>query len=138
MSEPRIRPQPGDWVRFYRDARLIIGVVQYVQDTSTELYQRIHTDMGEVRSDAILEVRAHSIMALVVDAAAEARRAAIEEQEELAAAAGSLAANVRSILGMDRDGIIALVSMTNVRVVEDCLERVAEAIRSRAEGDRCR
>ena len=55
MADPDIKP--GDWVRFYRDAKLVIGVVQYVQDTTAGMHKRIHTDIGEARSDGVLEVR---------------------------------------------------------------------------------
>lgn len=47
----------GDWVRFYRNGVLVIGVVQYVPRVDVIGFQYYATDMGEVRADSILEVR---------------------------------------------------------------------------------
>lgn len=53
---PKIKP--GDWVRFYRDARLVIGCVQYVkQDDPNFGEDEVCTDLGSTSADAILEVR---------------------------------------------------------------------------------
>ena len=46
----------GDWVRFYQDGRLVVGVVQYpphVRTSNTYVY----TDAGEVAVVSICEVR---------------------------------------------------------------------------------
>lgn len=52
----------GDWVRFYRDGRLVIGEVVYVEQAaswskSDEVYS---TDQGTVENLAVLESRASS------------------------------------------------------------------------------
>lgn len=45
-----------DWVRFYRDGELVIGVVQYVR---LDLLQKVilSTTAGEVSEDNVLEIR---------------------------------------------------------------------------------
>ncbi len=46
--------KPGDWIRFYSDGRLVIGVVQYVsKNVLGEL--EFHTDIGT--TTGIWEVR---------------------------------------------------------------------------------
>jgi hypothetical protein len=53
-----VNPQPGDWIRFYTDGRLVIGVVQYVRPRSS--WQRcdtVCTDVGAISADRILETR---------------------------------------------------------------------------------
>lgn len=48
----------GDWVRFYRDRKLVIGSVQYVSRPKPGFSDYdVQTDQGEVNSDSILEVR---------------------------------------------------------------------------------
>lgn len=45
----------GDWVRFYRDSRLVIAEVRYVRERMGWKY--LQTDRGEVREDAVFECR---------------------------------------------------------------------------------
>ena len=45
----------GDWVRFYQNARLIIGEVQYIWIQLNKTY--IATDVGTVASNSVLEIR---------------------------------------------------------------------------------
>lgn len=47
----------GDWVRFYRDGVLVIGVVQYRCQDDTTGDWLLSTDMGEVAEDDVLEIR---------------------------------------------------------------------------------
>lgn len=49
----------GNWIRFYRDARLVIGVVQYIEKDITGNYGKWEyvTDIGTVREDRVKEVR---------------------------------------------------------------------------------
>lgn len=48
----------GDWVRFYRNCELVVGVVQYVHNPMEGFTSyRIVTDHGIVDSSEILEVR---------------------------------------------------------------------------------
>ena len=52
--------KPGDWVRFERDGKVVIGVVLYV-DSALKKYPyetQAITDVGRVRLTAILERRA--------------------------------------------------------------------------------
>jgi hypothetical protein len=52
------RIQVGDWVRFYSNARLIIGKVEYVMDgNSWERGYHVQTDAGMVNSESVIEVR---------------------------------------------------------------------------------
>lgn len=57
MKPPK--PEPGDWIRFYRDGRMFIGVVQYVRATPSwsSSQWRCETDHGSLDDDAILELR---------------------------------------------------------------------------------
>lgn len=50
--------QPGDWVRFYKNGALVIGVVQYVarSDYSNRI-NAIQTDIGAIVPDMLLEFR---------------------------------------------------------------------------------
>lgn len=52
-------PRPGQWVRFYRDGRMVIAVVQYVRPASSweRAKYQVDTDQGRVTDDAILETR---------------------------------------------------------------------------------
>jgi hypothetical protein len=61
------KPKPGDWVRFYRDARMVIGVVQYVGPVlSVSIHgdfaddEDVLTDIGSVTVDGVLEIRGGS------------------------------------------------------------------------------
>jgi len=47
----------NDWVRFYRNGTLVIGVVQYLGEKDVLGYRTISTDAGTVSQDMILEVR---------------------------------------------------------------------------------
>jgi hypothetical protein len=50
--------KPRDWVRFYRDGALVIGVVQYVRpDEIISSRIHVHTDVGTVWAASVLEVR---------------------------------------------------------------------------------
>jgi len=46
----------GDWVRFYQDGKLVIGVVQYTWDR-TGGYPVVGTDIGALDKTEILEHR---------------------------------------------------------------------------------
>ena len=49
----------GDWVRFYRDGALVLGVVSYIRKREAwELCNSAQTDQGEVSIERVLEVRA--------------------------------------------------------------------------------
>lgn len=50
-------PRIGDWVRFRREGRLVIGVVQYVQKVSSWKTWEAITDIGVVSDGSVLEVR---------------------------------------------------------------------------------
>jgi hypothetical protein len=54
MAE-RIAYQVGDWVRFYRDARMVIAVVEYIHPRVGWNY--LQTDRGEIREDHVLEYK---------------------------------------------------------------------------------
>lgn len=56
MADPK-DIKPGDWVRFYRNAELVIGVVQYVGTESYPRKQPIYTDVGSTMSEYVLEVK---------------------------------------------------------------------------------
>ena len=47
----------GDWVRFYREGKLVIGVVQYIGHKDCLGNKEISTDNGVVREDYIKEIR---------------------------------------------------------------------------------
>lgn len=52
---------PGDWVRFYRNGVLVLGVVQYVKERRLGSYSReVCTDIGSVEDTDVLEARAPS------------------------------------------------------------------------------
>lgn len=58
MTPEQQAVRPGDWVRFQRDGRLVIGLVEYLLPRkSWEAFDRVITDAGEVRADSVLEVR---------------------------------------------------------------------------------
>jgi hypothetical protein len=48
---------PGDWVRFYRDGKMLIGVVQYIRESNGLGDLEALTDVGSVAVDRILEIR---------------------------------------------------------------------------------
>ncbi len=50
----------GDWVRFYRNGVLVIGIVQYPADKDVIGTRHYATDAGEVNEDRIMEVRSES------------------------------------------------------------------------------
>jgi hypothetical protein len=47
----------GDWIRFYRNGVLVIGVVNYIREDRAIGYTYYQTDAGEVRADSVLEIR---------------------------------------------------------------------------------
>lgn len=55
-------PDPGDWIRFYRDDILVIGIVQYVVPTDQPYSGgfEIMTDIGKLNTIAIFEIRRHT------------------------------------------------------------------------------
>jgi hypothetical protein len=52
-------PKPGQWVRFYREGKMVIGVVQYVTPASSWDRDKwvVNTDVGSTGEGAILEAR---------------------------------------------------------------------------------
>lgn len=46
----------GDWVRFYQNGTLVIGVVQYIGKDRLG-YQELATDQGTVCVESVREVR---------------------------------------------------------------------------------
>lgn len=51
-------PRVGDWVRFYRNGTLVLGVVNYVKETDEALPKiELYTDNGAVSVDAVIEMR---------------------------------------------------------------------------------
>ena len=58
MNKPKA-PVRGDWVRFQRDARLVIGVVEYVlePDVGSSHWYKIVTSHGVIDEEDILELR---------------------------------------------------------------------------------
>jgi hypothetical protein len=50
----------GDWVRFYHDGKMVIGVVQYTVKDDLLGYMTAQTDIGAVDFRYILEVRGQS------------------------------------------------------------------------------
>lgn len=55
-----VKPKVGEWVRFYRDGRMVIGVIQYVRPAASWSASRwqADTDFGTIESRNILERRA--------------------------------------------------------------------------------
>lgn len=47
----------GDWIRFMRDSRLVIGEVRYVERDRWGGDATVVTDCGSVSSDEVLEIR---------------------------------------------------------------------------------
>ena len=49
---------PGDWVRFYQNGKLVIGVVAYIRPRSSwQSHDTAETDIGAVSVEFIREVR---------------------------------------------------------------------------------
>lgn len=48
--------QVGDWVRFYQNGLLVIGVVQYIEEPGS-LGSVISTDIGSVYDKYVIELR---------------------------------------------------------------------------------
>jgi len=56
-TEPR-EIKAGDWVRFYQNGTLVIGIVQYRSPRKTyEQSDSLFTDIGATTVDVVLEVR---------------------------------------------------------------------------------
>ena len=50
--------QPGDWVRFYRNGQLVLGIVAYVHKNPRYPHETVvSTDVGTTDADELLEVR---------------------------------------------------------------------------------
>lgn len=49
--------QIGQWVRFYKNGQLVIGVIQYIDNTSYPITVQYCTDHGEISESRILEAR---------------------------------------------------------------------------------
>ena len=47
----------GDWVRFRRDGRLVIGVVSYIKTHRYTHEKVIETDIGAIEFNDVMEVR---------------------------------------------------------------------------------
>ena len=52
-----MKAKVGDWVRFYRDGKLVIGHVNYVRTDTVLGDAEYQTDIGSVDEDSLLEVR---------------------------------------------------------------------------------
>ena len=52
-----MRAKVGDWVRFFRNGTLVIGVVCYVHKNDLLQTEAYLTDLGSVPESMILEVR---------------------------------------------------------------------------------
>lgn len=53
-----MKVQIGDWVRFYRNGALVIGIVNYRRRDEFLGHWILSTDAGEVDADDVLEIRA--------------------------------------------------------------------------------
>jgi hypothetical protein len=51
-----MKAQVGDWVRFYQNGELVVGVVQYTTRTILG-HVEYNTDRGVVSDEYVLEVR---------------------------------------------------------------------------------
>lgn len=49
--------QVGDWVRFYQNGKLVIGVVEYVMKSDVLGDIELHTDQGTTDPESVLETR---------------------------------------------------------------------------------
>lgn len=53
-----MKAKEGDWVRFYQNGKMVIGVVQYITQRRTAPWvEEAMTDTGVCDLDYILEVR---------------------------------------------------------------------------------
>lgn len=53
-----IKIEEGDWVRYYNNGRLTIGVVQYVRPKRSDFWEpEICTDVGTAYLSEVIEVR---------------------------------------------------------------------------------
>lgn len=52
-----MKAQIGQWVRFYRNGTLVIGVVQYVRENDLLQTEDYLTDQGSVHESMVLEAR---------------------------------------------------------------------------------
>lgn len=53
-------PKVGDWVRFYQNGKLTVGVVEYIEKDSLG-YTNLKTDIGSIGVQYVLEARRSSI-----------------------------------------------------------------------------
>lgn len=53
---PEKRYEIGDWVRFYQNGRLVVGIVEYTEKNSSG-YLQLHTDIGSVDARYVLEFK---------------------------------------------------------------------------------
>lgn len=56
-KERGMKAKIGDWVRFMRDNKLVIGKVEYLEPAYTTIGAQYHTDVGSVPDEYVLEVR---------------------------------------------------------------------------------
>ena len=56
-KERGMRAKIGDWVRFMRGGKLVIGKVEYLEPVYTMIGAQYHTDVGSVHDEYVLEVR---------------------------------------------------------------------------------
>lgn len=49
--------RPGDWVQFYKNGQLVVGVVHYLHDDCWPRAQYVSTDIGKTCCHNILEMR---------------------------------------------------------------------------------
>ena len=57
---PKCPCKVGDWIRFRRDGRFVIGLVEYIKKCNTandDMLWDIETDAGSVSNGYVLEVR---------------------------------------------------------------------------------
>jgi len=47
----------GDWVRFYQNGNLVLGVAEYISEEQGQFGYSVYTNIGQVMSDNILESR---------------------------------------------------------------------------------
>ena len=56
MSKKDFECEVGDWVRFYRDGKFVIGKVEYITKDSSG-HTVLNTDVGSTWAEHILEAR---------------------------------------------------------------------------------
>jgi|GEM_PF-6127867 len=49
--------EPGMWVRFYRDGKMVVSVVMYIRKDPLDGRPVICTDIGEIEPDDVMEAR---------------------------------------------------------------------------------